>query len=133
MTQDQLRAVVTDTTELTPDQKKGKSVKGGHAHALLQAPYSSGQYSFNAVFTFDDDTGGLTKVELELVNTGRGYELEGALRSKYGSPASSRNGQFLSTVVWYPGNDQVSLLRLGDNSMVSVQYVPRTNADNKGL
>lgn len=67
MTKDQVIAASHGTAvDIAPDRKAGQRVSSSHMTALLQAPYTSGQYAFTAYFRFEDTTGRLVGVHLEL-------------------------------------------------------------------
>lgn len=58
------------------------------ATALLYGPYQSGNLPFTAFAFFDNQTKKLVQVSLRLDDASKGNELIGALRAKYGEPAS---------------------------------------------
>ena len=132
MTQKQVQATSGKPTPLTPDEQTFNSAANSYEVALLQAPYSSGQYQFNAIFYFDRSKGTLTGVKLNLINIDRAGELMGSLRKKYGTPSSEKRDAFLPYAIWFSGGDQISYLAIGDKS-VSIRYTPRNSADNAGL
>lgn len=135
MTKDQVaEASHGQAVALTPEERDGQQVSNSHMTVLLKAPYSSGQFNFTAYFRFDDTSGQLISVHLELADAeAKASELEGSLRSKYGKPDREDRGQFISSVQWYRDGDQVSFASLSPSLMVNLDYSPRTTLDNQGL
>ena len=117
---------------LTPEEQAAHRVQDVHETVLLKAPYTAGQFSFTAYFRFDDATGRLTNVQLEMMEPEKGPVLLGNLRAKYGEPANEKSEAVMDFANWYVGNDQVSYLAIGGRS-ASVSYQPRITSDNKGL
>jgi hypothetical protein len=132
MTQEQVSVASGKTTLLAPEEQSANSAANSLETALLQAPYSSGQYQFDVIFSFDKSKGTLAHVKLKLINTDRAVELLGSLRTKYGKPENEKSGDVLSYATWYSGGDQISYVSIG-NSTVSVDYQPRITTDNSGL
>ena len=136
MSQEQVTASAPQgVTPLSPEDQKANSSAASPFVALLKATYSSGQFQFEAVFSFDRETkNSLANVKLKLVgaNIERANQLLGSLRTKYGQPSIERPGDIMSSAVWYSEGDQISYVSIGGN-MVSVDYAPRKNVDNSGL
>lgn len=103
--------------------------------ALLYGPYQSGDLPFTAFAYFDNQTKKLVNVSLRLDDPSKGNELIGALRAKYGEPASENRTQILYLLVWRPSGDQIDLIRIGFGGDFSytLGYRPRATSSNKGL
>jgi hypothetical protein len=104
--------------------------------ARLTGDYRSGEFKFSAAAFFSKKAVKLEWVDLELKQADQGNALLGALRSKYGEPASRSVTQIMRIEVWRDGKDQVSFVGLGiggNFSSVSVIYRPRVTESNKGL
>lgn len=85
-----------------------------------------------AYFQFDQRTGKLSSVDLELQDPQLGFDLLGSLRQKYGKPRSEKESQTMNFVVWDAGGDQVSYLWLF-TPYVRINHQPSRTIDNKGL
>jgi hypothetical protein len=104
--------------------------------ALLYAPYQSGDLPFTAFAFFDNQSKKLAFMSLRLDDPSKGFQLIGALKAKYGEPASSsRSSNLMDILVWRVGGDQIDVTRIGfggDNSF-TLAYRPRVTNSNKGL
>lgn len=105
------------------------------AKALLYASYQSGDFPFTAFAYFDNQSRKLTSVSLRLDDPSKGYELIGALRAKYGEPATSTRSQLMEILVWRPSGDQIDIMRIGfrEDQSYTLGYRPRLTNSNKGL
>lgn len=103
--------------------------------ALLYGPYQSGNLPFTAFAFFDNTSKKLVSISLRLDDPSKGNELIGALRAKYGEPASESRTQVLYLMVWRPAGDQIDVTRIGFGGDFSytLGYQPRATAANKGL
>jgi hypothetical protein len=114
-----------------PEAQQANSTPESQSIALLKAPYSSGKYKFDAIFSFDRNNNTLTGVRLKLKNATYATELLGSLRAKYGPPAGAKINPILSSAVWYSDENQISYVSIGDKA--AIDYAPRITEDNKGL
>lgn len=103
--------------------------------ALLYGAYQSGDLPFTAFAFFDNQTKKLVHVTLRLDDPAKGNEMIGALRAKYGEPASESRTQVLYLMVWRPAGDQIDVTRIGfgGDYTYSLGYRPRATSSNKGL
>ncbi len=103
--------------------------------ALLYAPYQSGEFPFTAFAFFDNQTKKLTFVSLRLDDPSKGNQLIGALKAKYGEPATSTRSRIMDIMVWRPAGDQIDITRIGfgDDQSYTLGYHPRLTDSNKGL
>jgi len=115
--------------EASPDESAAHSASDGSQITKLVAPYSSGKFQFTAYLGFDQN-GKLSGVSLQLVS-GDPHQLIGALRGKYGKPASEDPAADMSAWLWYAGGDRIQVLMIGD--LVTLSYGPRHEANEKGL
>lgn len=133
MSQEQVKSAASGTViALTPREQIVDSVADSQQIALLKTPYSSGQYQFDAIFSFDKSNTCLASVKLKLVNLDRAAQLLGSLHSKYGQPTSENQSEALSYAIWYNGGDKISYISI-EGKIVSVNYMPRNTEDNNGL
>jgi hypothetical protein len=134
---------------MSPDQalaaSKGQlkrcetNVCSGHstdkATAQLFGPYQSGEFLFTVFALFDKTDSKLAHIMLKLKKPEKAAELIGALRTKYGEPASEDRNRIQTVVVWRDPKDQVSILAVGSgpSAYVTLIYQPRITESNKGL
>jgi hypothetical protein len=117
---------------LSEAETAAKAAPGSTRAALLKAPYASGKFQFTAYFRFDQRTGELASVELDLRQAELSSELLGALRQKYGEPRSEQRSQITNIVVWNADEDQISYVWLL-TPMTRIDYQPLRSQDNAGL
>ena len=132
MSIDDVKSLYPTVSDTTDEEKSGKTGKGSTVKPLIKMPYTSGEYQFTAYFGFDERTGGLANVQLELENRTYHMQLLGSLRTKYGVPASEKSGRFHTFSVWYNDGDKIMYSAVGD-TLVTVDYAPRDNMETKGL
>jgi hypothetical protein len=133
MTRTEVEAAAPNKAVLLSSQESvAKSSAASREIAVLKAPYSSGEYQFDAIFRFDKQTQRLSSVSLELQTKDKTAQLFGDLRTKYGTPVSEKDSAILQYVMWYSGGDQISIIAIGEDN-VSVTYQPRANPNNSGL
>lgn len=77
----------------------------------------------------------LSHISLRLDDPSKGPSMMGALRAKYGEPASENKTQILYIAVWRPAGDQIDVTRIGFGTDFSyvLGYHPRVTSSNKGL
>ena len=103
--------------------------------ALLYGPYQSGDLPFTTFAYFDNQSKKLSHISLRLDDPSKGPSMMGALRAKYGEPASENKTQILYIAVWRPAGDQIDVTRIGFGTDFSyvLGYHPRVTSSNKGL
>lgn len=114
----------------TPSACKGKNTDS--ATPKHYGEYRSGEFRFTIVTLFNNRTGKLSTVSLQLLDPTQGPSLIGALRTRYGEPANSSRTQIMSLWIWREKADQISVLSIGD-SHFTLTYQPRLTESNKGL
>lgn len=108
------------------DPKACDGQKSANTSALLYGTYRSDDLQFTAFASFDNLTGKLHHITLKLNDPQRASELVGAMRSKYGEPASNTRTEIMDLSVWRVPTDQISVLIIGPSSpkLVSLTYQP---------
>lgn len=103
--------------------------------AKLFGDYRSGEFNFTAFLYFDKQSNRLSWVELKLLQPDLASNLIGALRGKYGQPASEDRSAISTLIVWWEQKDQIAFMAIGAGPQASVyvQYKPRITDSNKGL
>jgi hypothetical protein len=103
---------------------------GDNANINLTAPYKAGEFEFNAYFGFKD--GKLANVQLDLTS-GDVHKLIGALRNKYGKPASepTADDSGFDMWLWHTSDDLVQLAAVG--GYVTLSYYTKHDKTEKGL
>jgi hypothetical protein len=114
----------------TPAACKGKNTDSATPRHIGR--YQSGEFQFTVVTLFNNKSGKLVTVSLELNDPTQWASLVGALRGRYGEPASSSKTQIMSLWVWREKNDQISVIAIGQDH-VTLSYSPRLTDSNKGL
>jgi hypothetical protein len=99
----------------------------------LKAPYSSGQFSFTASFSFEQTK--LTRVALLLKNNEAGDALVAALKAKYGAPFDQNRDSVSETLSWRASGDIISIswITVSTPHQFVIEYQPIISADGKGL
>lgn len=116
-------------TEASQEDIAGHRANDGSIVPKLTAPYSTGTFSFKALFGFDPNDK-LINVELDLVD-GNPHELIGALRNKYGKPVSEPTDSTMRTWMWNTSQDKVTALMIGEH--LSLYYSPLHDTNEHGL
>ena len=104
--------------------------------ARLYGAYRSGEFQFTAFAMFNKTTGKLAYMNLKLENTSQANALIGALRTKYGEPATRNTSQIMNMFVWREALDQIDIVVIGPgmaNPHTTLAYRPRATDSNKGL
>jgi hypothetical protein len=104
--------------------------------ARLYGQYRSGEFAFTAFAMFNKTTGKLAYMNLKLDNSSQGNALIGALRAKYGEPATKTSSQLMSMFVWREARDQINIVSIGSGTadgLTTLAYRPRLSDSNKGL
>lgn len=117
--------------QLKPCDARCASVTTDNSAAGLVGPYKSGEFNFDAFAMFDKRTGKLVRVNLKLL-AGDGNALLGAVRLKYGEPASRLATDFISVHTWRDQGDEINIVRIG-RDLTALTYEPRITESNKGL
>lgn len=103
--------------------------------AKLVGTYRAGNFSFRSFAMFDKRSNKLVQISLQLLQPEHGAELVGAVRSKYGEPATKSLSSIMSLWVWRDKKDQISIVEIGSgpSANVSLSYQPRLSDENNGL
>ncbi len=115
---------------VTPEERDEQSSES--LEARLKAPYQSGDFIFTAYFQFDRASSKLAAVSLNMADPSKCLDLVGELTIKYGTPISESESAILSTWIWQPSNDQITVLQIGRDSAALI-YQSRFTGNNEGL
>lgn len=123
MTVDEVRAAAP--APLADYRGTGKNTQDETAR--LTGTYTASTMPFATAFRFNNRTGGLATVELELTDTGRCAELWRSMQSIYGEPLRQLAQGYATTGLWRDekASNQVSYLLIGSfgaPSSCSVTY-----------
>ena len=116
------------SSNLTSNEASGGFVG---ATNLLVAPYQSGDYSFRAVFAFNEKRK-LMGVSLLMQNPSAGIGLASNLQMKYGKPISRDVSPTSVTTIWRTDTDQIMLNAIGTLNY-RLDYRSLMTDANKGL
>jgi len=127
MTVEQVKAASENKAQPIPGDQAVTNPK----FPSLKAPYTSGQYRFNAFFGFDQSKGTLNSVTLRLYNPDQAGELMGWIKTQYGAPAChGHGGNRIGWAYWLSGDDVISIISsTGAGGLsVTIVYEPRNTA-----
>jgi hypothetical protein len=102
--------------------------------AKLTAPYTAGEFMFEAKFMFNRGTDKLSGVRLDLIHYASCNSLRSELLAKYDTPMKDSWSGGLKVTTWQdrPSNMRIQILAIGETSC-QIIYAPLASASNKGL